>query len=365
MDSAIGRNFLLAFDYDLPKPPDEVRQILYIHSTRPESSRKCLLRLMDLYPQASFLVLTAQETSFPKIDSDRISVNHCPQNFIPEDFHQTEEGKKLAASKIDLAFFSLGISAFDLIGFLEKYSNIYRCLELFGYRDISYAVDKDFQVRPLPFFKDCMISLEEKQVNGVTLHLPWTLLFPGEVAVLFELARSGPAEGAIVNIGHYRGGSSIILAKGSKEKGREKVYSFDPKKYDDTEEALRKNQVEDWVVFQQMRSGDAVLEWARREDTRIRLLFVDGDHSYQGCKSDILNFSPFLVPGGVVAVHDYCNTSLGWTLYTPIVEAVYDTIVRGSGSQGSRREGSVFSASRDGGFRDFRRDYSLFSAKKV
>ena len=105
--------------------------------------------------------------------------------------------------------------------------------------------------------------------------------------------------------------------------------------------------MDDWIVFQQMRSGDAVLEWARREDTRIRLLFVDGDHSYQGCKSDIINFAPFVVPGGVVAVHDYCNTSLGWTLYTPIVEAVYDTIVRGNG------------------FRDFRRDFSVFSAKKV
>ncbi|MFQ5716782.1 MAG: class I SAM-dependent methyltransferase [Nitrospinales bacterium] len=346
MDSAIGRNFLLAFDYDLPKPPDEVRQVLYIHSIRPESSRKCLLRLMDLYPQAKFLILTAQETCFPKIDSDRISVSYF-QDFISEDFHQTEEGKKLAAAKIDLAFFSLGISAFDLIGFREKYSNIYQCLELFGYRDISYAVDKDFQVRPLPFFKDCMIPLEEKRVNGATLHLPWTLLFPGEIAVLFELARSGPSEGAIVNIGHYRGGSSIILAKGSKEKGREKVYSFDPKRYDDTDEALRKNQVEDWIVFEQMRSGDAVMEWARREDTRIRLLFVDGDHSYLGCKSDILNFAPFLVPGGVIAVHDYCNTSLGWTLYTPIVEAVYDTILSGDG------------------FRDFRRDFSIFSAKKV
>lgn len=38
-----------------------------------------------------------------------------------------------------------------------------------------------------------------------------------EREVLFQMGGSGPAEGAIVNIGSYLGGSSIILAKGSKQ----------------------------------------------------------------------------------------------------------------------------------------------------
>lgn len=42
------------------------------------------------------------------------------------------------------------------------------------------------------------------------------------------------------------------------------------------------------------------------EDWRgANMVFVDGEHSYEGCKSDILNSIPLLFPGGVLAVHDY------------------------------------------------------------
>jgi len=34
-------------------------------------------------------------------------------------------------------------------------------------------------------------------------------------------------------------------------------------------------------------------------------IFVDGDHSYQGVKQDILNYYPLLAPGGLMIFHDY------------------------------------------------------------
>lgn len=38
---------------------------------------------------------------------------------------------------------------------------------------------------------------------------------------------------------------------------------------------------------------------------RVGLLFIDGDHSYEGCKSDIELFGPLLREGGILSGHDY------------------------------------------------------------
>lgn len=43
----------------------------------------------------------------------------------------------------------------------------------------------------------------------------------------------------------------------------------------------------------------------------IRLLWIDGDHSYRGCKEDVDLFAPFLADGTVVAFHDSLNAFEG------------------------------------------------------
>ena len=42
-------------------------------------------------------------------------------------------------------------------------------------------------------------------------------------------------------------------------------------------------------------------------------LFIDGDHSYQGVKSDFRMYSPLVRKGGIVAIHDVAEhpTALG------------------------------------------------------
>lgn len=41
------------------------------------------------------------------------------------------------------------------------------------------------------------------------------------------------------------------------------------------------------------------------------MLWIDGDHSYQGCKEDFELFSPYLMEGAVVALHDTLNAFEG------------------------------------------------------
>jgi predicted O-methyltransferase YrrM len=54
-------------------------------------------------------------------------------------------------------------------------------------------------------------------------------------------------------------------------------------------------------------SNEAVKNWT----LPIDVLFIDGDHSYEGAKADWDNFSPFVVKGGWVFFHDADVTSPG------------------------------------------------------
>lgn len=54
-------------------------------------------------------------------------------------------------------------------------------------------------------------------------------------------------------------------------------------------------------------SNEAVKTW----DKPIDVLFIDGDHSYEGARDDWNNFSPFVKSGGWVVFHDCDDTSPG------------------------------------------------------
>lgn len=44
---------------------------------------------------------------------------------------------------------------------------------------------------------------------------------------------------------------------------------------------------------------------AEFDDASLDIIFIDGDHSYEGCKADIEAWLPKLREGGVMAGHDY------------------------------------------------------------
>lgn len=54
-------------------------------------------------------------------------------------------------------------------------------------------------------------------------------------------------------------------------------------------------------------SNDAVKNWT----LPIDVLFIDGDHSYEGVKDDWQNFEPFVKKGGKIFFHDCDETSPG------------------------------------------------------
>ncbi|MDY7000284.1 MAG: class I SAM-dependent methyltransferase [Thermodesulfobacteriota bacterium] len=142
---------------------------------------------------------------------------------------------------------------------------------------------------------------------------------------LMTLAELGPGVGEIVEIGSYMGKSTCWLAHGSKKVQREKIHAIDhfqgsPEhqeggiasseeiKHEGTTynkflENIKSVDLDDYVNPVPLSSLEAVKTW----DKKIRLLFIDGEHTYEGVKNDFEAWSKFVVPAGIIAFHDYGN----------------------------------------------------------
>jgi hypothetical protein len=62
--------------------------------------------------------------------------------------------------------------------------------------------------------------------------------------------------------------------------------------------------VESRVKPLKMTSKEAAHAWNR---TPIRILFIDGWHSYEAVTEDILLWFPHVLPGGLIVFDDYSN----------------------------------------------------------
>ena len=136
-----------------------------------------------------------------------------------------------------------------------------------------------------------------------------------ESRFLVMLAACAPAEGAIVEIGSFKGKSTIALASVASRYGLEPVVAIDPhtapsstdpdlapgaSSFDEFVAAIRSANLERYVDARRTFSREVAESWSRP----IRLLWIDGEHTYKGAKEDFDLFSPYLSKGAVVALHD-------------------------------------------------------------
>lgn len=136
-----------------------------------------------------------------------------------------------------------------------------------------------------------------------------------EFRALGLLAAGAPGPGVIVEIGSFKGKSAIGLASVASHYGFGPVVSIDPHNapsvtdpmlgemgtsFDDFVANLRGAGMEQNVEVHRAPSREAAKGWNRP----IRLLWIDGDHTYAGAKEDFDLFSPFLSEGSIVAFHD-------------------------------------------------------------
>jgi MMP 1-O-methyltransferase len=143
-----------------------------------------------------------------------------------------------------------------------------------------------------------------------------------EARFLALVAACAPAQGVILEIGSFKGKSTIGLASVAMRYGLGPVITVDPhsgpsvtdpavgasgSSWDDFRTSLRTAGVESAVEAHRAYSRDVAQAWNRP----IRFLWIDGDHTYRGSKEDIDLFRPHLVPGAIVALHDVLHTFEG------------------------------------------------------
>lgn len=188
------------------------------------------------------------------------------------------------------------------------------------------------------------------------------ILDPLEGYALFELAKDTPACEPIAEVGSYLGKSTSYLALGSLVAGNKGVVAIDmfPAKEDwfKGEDGYWHIRGTDYYIAESVyrereyffyggnhyqntldifadigkrvglgshitpfKGNSTLYMESQGKGSKFRLIFIDGDHTYQGVKKDIEALRDAVVPGGYVCFHDYSASFPG------VVKAVDELIL--------------------------------------
>lgn len=169
--------------------------------------------------------------------------------------------------------------------------------------------------------------------SAVTLQQAFHYLWPDEVPALKELACMLPSDPVIVNIGAGAGTSGLAFAESRRDAV---IYTVDIQResspfgcLEAQEQVLREagfdvDGYHSRFIQIVMDSKELGFAWTAPKGSKaykdasltgvpipgmgkqpVDMVFIDGDHSYEGASGDIINWLPNIKPGGIIAVHDY------------------------------------------------------------
>ncbi len=167
-----------------------------------------------------------------------------------------------------------------------------------------------------------------------------------EVHFLALAMASTPAAGATVEIGSFKGRSTVALASVARRYGLDPVVAIDPhtgpsitdpplgatgSSYETFISNLEKAGIREHVDVRRAFSRDVAARW----EGPIRFLRIDGDYTYGGALEDWRIFQPHLVPGAIVALHDVLHA------YEGPIRVFVEEILRSPGFGAAGFVGSV------------------------
>lgn len=163
--------------------------------------------------------------------------------------------------------------------------------------------------------------------SSTSLQAAFKYLFIAEVPALKELAQSLPPNPVVINLGAGSGTSGLAFMESRpdlflftvdiqledspfgclvaeqrvlREAGfLDDIHNSRYTQIQGTGYAVGKRWMEQFPIWKPP-------EWCKPVD----LVFIDGDHSYEGCKGDIEAWLPNIKPGGILAIHDYKKATL-------------------------------------------------------
>ena len=202
--------------------------------------------------------------------------------------------------------------------FFAKFGGSFRTKNLVPYLRSPYDLRwvAEFFLRSGPFTsrKRLLNKRPYNIPNTSALPKEYIRLCPWEGEYLFLLASK--AKKGIVETGRFHGGSTFLLSCAN---SAVPINSIDiaPKNDDLVRRYFKENAVGANVNLIVGDSQNVKYEQVKEFD----VLFIDGDHSYEGCTKDLENWYPDLAVGGHVVLHD---SYLG----SPVQESVIDFIAR-------------------------------------
>ncbi len=135
-----------------------------------------------------------------------------------------------------------------------------------------------------------------------------------EGELLYHLAKNCKGNGKIVEIGSWKGKSTILLAYGSKSGNNVGIYAIDPHTgspehkelygevwtFEEFKKNIKNAKVED-IITPIIKTSE---EAAKNFNEPIELIFIDGKHDYEQVKLDFKLWFPRVIDGGIIALHD-------------------------------------------------------------
>ena len=150
--------------------------------------------------------------------------------------------------------------------------------------------------------RDVLAQVSEK-IRGVS---GW--LTEREIRFLATAAACPTAEGSILEIGAYKGKSTIVIAETSREVPNQHFETVDPFPNGIQAECmanLERAGVLNRVRVNAMTSSKFIQTW----DRPVRMLFHDGSNETDVVAADIAALTPYFVDGAILAFHDVLNAS--------------------------------------------------------
>jgi predicted O-methyltransferase YrrM len=198
--------------------------------------------------------------------------------------------------------------------------------------------------------KEMMQHIEIKEQLKRTFDTHEGLTTFPEACFLYDLVVSLKGQGEIVEIGFWKGYSTVFLAKASQLSCKKVIYAIDP--HVGSPEHQGQGRVWTFDIFRQniQKAGVAdmvspivktSLEASASFHQPIELLFIDGLHEYEGVSDDCKAWLHKVIDGGFVAFHDFDTRP-----WPGVKKAVIEYIFRNKNFDQYRMMGSALSVRR-------------------
>jgi predicted O-methyltransferase YrrM len=137
----------------------------------------------------------------------------------------------------------------------------------------------------------------------------WPSQIPEEIVWLMKLVAPLRPR-SLLEIGTATGGTLYLLARAAGRDARFATIDLEQRYDPDVLKSFARDQQRIELILGSSAEDSTMARVRTFLPDRLDLLFIDGDHSYEGIRRDFERYAPLVRPGGVVIFHDIVDDNL-------------------------------------------------------